>query len=98
MMMTTLNDFIKAHGLKVDAHVTNDTYICTIESKEKGKYTFSMTKERLMQHIEKFAAKQFRDAFQKDAKLQMTHFMRIAVYWWHIQVIGVDMPHEIEIK
>lgn len=95
--MNSIKDFIKNNGLKVECHVTGETYFCNINSKD-GDYTFSITREKLIEHMRRFASKNFAEAMIKDEKWVMTHFRRLALYWWHIQVSSQKLSHELNIE
>ena len=57
-----------------------------------------MTRERLLEHMKRFCVRQFVDVMMKDEKWIMTHFRRLAVTWWHIQVCSKELSRELEIK
>ena len=97
--MTTINDFIKENDLKVDVSVVNNTYVCIINGKD-GKFEFSMTRDKLLEHMRRFCSKDFVDAMVNNEKMVMTHFRRLAVTWWHIRVVSVECPVDraMEIK
>lgn len=95
--MITVSEFIKDNNLKVSVNVVNGTYFCYIKD-GKETFTFSMTRERLLEHMKRFCARQFVDVMMKDEKWIMTHFRKLAVTWWHIQVCSKELSRELEIK
>ena len=95
--MIAVSEFIKNNNLKVSVKVVNGTYFCYIKD-GKETFTFSMTRERLLKHMNRFCARQFVDVMTNDEKWIMTHFRRLAVTWWHIQVCSKELSRELEIK
>ncbi len=93
--MQTISDFVKENNLKVDVSVVNNTYVCIINGKD-GKFEFSMTRERLLDHMKRFCSKDFVDAMINDERAIRTHFRRLAVTWWHIAVMSTERAMEIK--
>ena len=94
--MMSINEFIKENNIKVDVRVVNDTYFCYIKD-GKETFTFSMTRDKLLAHMRRFCSKQFVNTMVNDEKWVMTHFRRLAVTWWHIQVSSKELARELNI-
>lgn len=84
--MQSINDFIKENNLKVEINFINGTYICHIQGKD-GKFDFSMSREKVLEHMKRFCSKDFVEKMINDEKWVITHFRRLAVTWWYIQVV-----------
>ena len=96
--MTSIGDFLKEHNLTADVTVLDDDYICKVKEMNGDVFTFSMSNRKLNEHISRFCSPQFVDAIKNNEKIKRTHFLRIAVYWYHIQASGDNLPHEIRIE
>jgi hypothetical protein len=55
-----------------------------------------MTEEKLVEHIKRFNV--FHETILANENMKKTHFLRLAVTWWHIQAMGKSLPREITIK
>ena len=93
--MKTIGDFIKENNLTVTTSVVNGVHICKIKN-ENDTFTFSMTEEKLREHIKKNAI--FADKVLENTNMKKTHFMRLALTWYHIQEVGDNLPREIKIE
>ena len=93
--MKTIGEFIKENNLKVETSVVNQNYICRIKD-GADTFEFSMTEEKLIEHIRRFNV--FHETILANEKMKETHFLRLAVTWWHIQTMGESLPHEITVK
>lgn len=95
--MKTIGDFVRENNLTVDVRKSRRWYECVIRGRD-GEFTFRMTKEKLIEHIRRFSSKEFVDTILSNEKMVTTHFMRLAVTWWHIQVTAVNLSKEITIE
>lgn len=92
--MKTIKSFIEENNLKVSIDVVNDLYVCHISDGDDT-FAFKMTKEKLTEHIKRFMAQPFVNAILDKNELMKTHFLRLAVTWWHIQTMGDELPREV---
>jgi hypothetical protein len=93
--MTTIGDIIKENNLKVETSVVNQNYICRIKD-GADTFEFSMTEEKLVEHIRRFNV--FHETILANENMKKTHFLRLAVTWWHIQVMNAEAYHQLNIK
>ena len=94
--MQTVKDFIKENNLYVDLTIVNGTYICRLKGDE-GTYKFSMTREKILEHMRRFCPKDFVEKIISDERFVMSHFRKLAVTWWHIMIIDGKLSKEIMI-
>jgi len=93
--MTTIGDIIKENNLTVTVNNVNHTHICHIKDGDNT-FEFAMTEEKLVEHIRRFNV--FHETILANENMKKTHFLRLAVTWWHIQTMGESLPREITIK
>ena len=93
--MTTIGDVIKENNLKVETSMVNNTHICHIKDGENT-FEFTMTEKKLVEHIKRF--NKFADAILANEKMKETHFLRLAVTWWHIQTMRDKLYHILNIE
>ena len=93
--MKTIGEFIKENNLTVETSKVNHTHICHIKDGDNT-FEFTMTEEKLVEHIRRFNV--FHETVLANEKMKETHFLRLAVTWWHIQTMGESLPHEITVK
>lgn len=93
--MTTIGDIIKENNLMVKTSEVNHTHICHIKD-GNNTFEFTMTEEKLVEHIRRFNV--FHETILANEKMKKTHFLRLAVTWWHIQVMNEDLHHQLNIK
>ena len=93
--MTTIRDIIKENNLTVTVNKVNHTYICHIKDGDNT-FEFTMTEEKLVEHIRRFNV--FYETILANENMKKTHFLRLAVTWWHIQVMNAGAYHQLNIK
>ena len=93
--MTTINQFIEDNHINVVVKNDDVMYVCHITG-ESGTFKFSMTRERLLDHISRFTQQEFTEAILGDERAIRTHFRRLAVTWWHIAVFSDERNMEIK--
>ena len=93
--MTTIGDIIKENNLTVTVNKVNHTHICHIKDGDNT-FEFTMTEEKLVEHIRRFNV--FHKTILANEKMKKTHFLRLAVTWWHIQVMNAESYHQLNIK
>jgi len=93
--MTTIGDIIKENNLTVTVNKVNHTHICHIKDGDNT-FEFTMTEEKLVEHIRRFNV--FHETILANEKMKKTHFLRLAVTWWHIQVMNEASHHQLNIK
>ena len=93
--MTTIRDIIKENNLMVKTSEVNHTHICRIKDGDNT-FEFTMTEEKLVEHIRRFNV--FHETILANENMKKTHFLRLAVTWWHIQVMNEASHHQLNIK
>lgn len=93
--MTTIRDIIKENNLTVTVNKVNHTHICHIKDGDNT-FEFTMTEEKLVEHIRRFNV--FHETILANENMKKTHFLRLAVTWWHIQVMNAEGYHQLNIK
>ena len=93
--MTTIGDIIKENNLTVTVNKFNHTHICHIKDGDNT-FEFTMTEEKLVEHIRRFNV--LHETILANEKMKKTHFLRLAVTWWHIQVMNAEAYHQLNIK
>ena len=93
--MTTIGDIIKENNLMVKTSEVNHTHICRIKDGDNT-FEFTMTEEKLVEHIRRFNV--FHETILANENMKKTHFLRLAVTWWHIQTMGDKLYHTLNIE